>query len=118
MENITYKLDYDKLDQGLQVLKGDHDFRLFMKEDKELEINTNRRIDDCFFKREENRLEIFFKAESFLHNQVRIMTGSLIELARGKISLEDFKAYFDPESNVRANPALSPVGLYLWEVEY
>ena len=49
---------------------------------------------------------------------MRIMTGSLIELARGRISLEDFKAYFDPESNVRANPALSPVGLYLWEVEY
>lgn len=118
MENITYKLDYDKLGQGLEVLKGDHDFRLFMKEDKTLDINTHRKIDDCYYKREEARLEIFFKAESFLHNQVRIMTGSLTELARSKISLSDFKAYFDPESKVRANPALSPAGLYLWEVEY
>ena len=118
MENITYKLDYDKLSVGLEILKGEHDFRLFMKEDKDLEINTKRKIDDCYFKRDEDRLEIFFKAESFLHNQVRIMTGSLVELARGKISLEDFKAYFDPKSKIRANPALSPVGLYLWEVEY
>lgn len=118
MENITYKLDYDKLAYGLEILKGDHDFRLFMKEDKNLDINTNRRIDDCYFNRKENRLEIFFKAESFLHNQVRIMTGSLIELARGKISLDEFKAYFDPKTKKRANPALSPVGLYLWEVEY
>lgn len=118
MENITYKLDYDKLAEGLEILKGDHDFRLFMKEDKNIEINTHRRIDDCYFNRYENRLEIFFKAESFLHNQVRIMTGSLIELARGKISLDDFKTYFDPKSKKRANPALSPVGLYLWEVEY
>lgn len=118
MENITYKLDYDKLAEGLEILKGDHDFRLFMKEDKNIEINTHRRIDDCYFNRYENRLEIFFQAESFLHNQVRIMTGSLIELARGKISLDDFKTYFDPKSKKRANPALSSVGLYLWEVEY
>ena len=118
MENITYKLDYDKLEKGLDILKGSHDFRLFMKEDKNLDINTKRRIDDCYFKKEENSLVLFFKAESFLHNQVRIMTGSLIELARGKISIEDYKKFFDPKSNVRANPALSPAGLYLWEVEY
>lgn len=118
MENITYKLDYDKLEKGLNILKGSHDYRLFMKEDKDLNINTKRRIDDCYFKKEENRLVLFFKAESFLHNQVRIMTGSLIELARGKISIEDYKKFFDPRSNVRANPALSPAGLYLWEVEY
>lgn len=118
MENITYKLDYDKLEKGLDILKGSHDYRLFMKEDKNLDINTKRRIDDCYFKKEENSLVLFFKAESFLHNQVRIMTGSLIELARGKISIEDYKKFFDPRSNVRANPALSPAGLYLWEVEY
>lgn len=118
MENITYKLNYDLLNEGLELLKGDHDFRLFMKEDKEIEINTQRRIDDCYCKLEENKLSLYFKANSFLHNQVRIMTGSLMELARGKISLDDFRAYFDKDNNKRANPALSPAGLYLWEVEY
>lgn len=118
MENITYKLNYDLLNEGLELLKGDHDFRLFMKEDKEIEINTQRRIDDCYYKVEENKLSLYFKANSFLHNQVRIMTGSLMELARGKISLDDFRAYFDKDNNKRANPALSPAGLYLWEVEY
>lgn len=118
MENITYKLNYDLLNEGLELLKGDHDFRLFMKEDKEIEINTQRRIDDCYYKLEENKLSLYFKANSFLHNQVRIMTGSLMELARGKISLDDFRAYFDKDNNKRANPALSPAGLYLWEVEY
>lgn len=118
MENITYKLNYDLLNEGLELLKGDHDFRLFMKEDKEIEINTQRRIDDCYYKLEENKLSLYFKANSFLHNQVRIMTGSLVELARGKISLDDFRAYFDIDNNKRANPALSPAGLYLWEVEY
>ena len=118
MENISYKLDYDLLEKGLSLLKGDHDFKSFMKEDKNLKINTQRRIDDCYYELEENKLSIYFKANSFLHNQVRIMTGSLIELARGKISLDDFKTYFDKDNKKRANPALSPAGLYLWEVEY
>ncbi len=118
MENISYKLDYDLLYQGLSLLKGDHDFKSFMKEDKNLEINTQRRIDDCYYELEKNKLSIYFKANSFLHNQVRIMTGSLIELARGKISMDDFKAYFDKDNKKRANPTLSPTGLYLWEVEY
>lgn len=118
MENISYKLDYALLEKGLSLLKGDHDFKSFMKEDKNLKINTQRRIDDCYYELEENKLSIYFKANSFLHNQVRIMTGSLIELARGKISLDDFKTYFDKDNKKRANPALSPAGLYLWEVEY
>lgn len=118
MENITYRLDLDKLKEGLDVLKGTHDFRLFMKEDTDLKINTIRTIDDCYFSQDGPRLNLFFRANSFLHNQVRIMSGSLVELARGKLSLDEFRAFFDKENKKRANPALSPAGLYLWEVRY
>ncbi|WP_296114294.1 tRNA pseudouridine(38-40) synthase TruA [uncultured Anaerococcus sp.] len=117
-ENISYRLDYDKLSKGLDMLKGKHDFRLFMKEDKDLNINTIRTIDECYYEKRGNILSIYFKANSFLHNQVRIMVGSLIDLSRGRTSLVDFKAYIDLTSDKRANPTLAPTGLYLWEVEY
>lgn len=118
MEHITYKLDLEKLQAGLDMLRGDHDFKAFMRADKDLVINTERRIDDCYFVEDEDRLELFFKAESFLHNQVRIMAGSLIELGRGRLSIDDFAKYFDNDNKTRANPALSPAGLYLWSVDY
>lgn len=118
MANISYKLDYKKLDQGLSLLKGNHDFRLFMKEDKDLRINTNRKIIDCFYIRKDNILSLYFTADSFLYNQVRIMAGSLIDLARGKLSINDYKNFFNPKESKRANPALTPAGLYLWEVKY
>ena len=57
-------------------------------------------------------------ANSFLHNQVRIMAGSLIELGRSRISLDEFKEYFLPTNKKRANPTLSPNGLYLWRINY
>ncbi len=118
MEQVTYPLDLEKLQKGLDILKGEHDFKAFMRVDKDLEINTVRTIDDAYFVENENKVEIYFKANSFLHNQVRIMSGALIELARGKISLEEFESFFDPENTKKANPALSASGLYLWSIDY
>ena len=118
MEHITYPLDLEKLEAGLDMLKGEHDFKAFMRADKDLTINTIRKIDDCYFIETEDRIELFFRAESFLHNQVRIMAGSLIELARGRLSISDFANFFNKDNKRRANPALSPAGLYLWRVDY
>ena len=118
MEQVTYKLDFDKLRQGMEILKGEHDFKAFMLSEKNDIINTIRKIDDCYFVLNKNRLYLYFKAESFLHNQVRIMAGSLIELSRGKISLDDFKYYFNENNTRRANPTLKAGGLYLDSIDY
>lgn len=118
MENITYKLDYFLLEKGLEILKGKHDFKAFCLSEKNDTINTVRTIKDCYFKVEDNKLYLFFEGESFLHNQVRIMAGSLIELARGKISLSDFKYYFNEKNTKRANPTLKAAGLYLDNIDY
>lgn len=118
MEHVTYKLDLNKLEKGLDILKGEHDFKTFMRIDKNLDINTVRTIDDAYFIENENKLEIYFKANSFLHNQVRIMNGALVELARGKLSISDFENFFDPANTKKANPALSASGLYLWSIDY
>lgn len=118
MENITYKLDFSLLEKGLEVLKGKHDFKAFCLSEKNDTINTVRTIKDCYFKLDNNKLYLFFVGESFLHNQVRIMAGSLIELSRGKISLEEFKYYFNKKNKKRANPTLKAAGLYLDDIDY
>lgn len=117
-EEISYPLDLKRLEEGLKILEGEHDFRLFMREDKKLKINTVRKIDEAYFEEEGDDLAIYFKGESFLHNQVRIMVGSLIELSRGRLSLDDYRKFFDKDNETRANPALGAQGLYLWRVEF
>mgnify|MGYP002758280801 FL=1 len=118
MTQVTYPLDLEKIADGLDILKGEHDFKAFMRADKDLKINTIRKIDDCYYEEDNKMLIIYFKANSFLHNQVRIMVGSLIELGRGRLSISDFKNYFDADNDKRANPALGPSGLYLWSIDY
>lgn len=118
MEHITYPLDSDIMKKGLQILKGKHDFKAFMRWDKDLEINTIREIKDCYLNIKGECIEIYFTANSFLHNQVRIMVGSLVELGRAKLSIDDFRAYLDKDNKKKANPTLNPEGLYLWSVNY
>lgn len=118
MEHITYKLDMEKLQKGMKILEGEHDFKAFMLVAKDAIINTRRKIDKAYYKKNDDMLELFFEGESFLHNQVRIMAGSLIELSRGKISLEKFQSYLDPKNKQRANPTLKACGLYLERIEY
>lgn len=118
MEHITYPLNIEKIKEGLEILKGEHDFKAFMRADKDLEINTIRKIDDAYLKLVDQKLEIYFTANSFLHNQVRIMCGSLIELGRGRLSIDDFKHYFHKDNKKRANPTLKAQGLYLWSINY
>ncbi|MDD7306544.1 MAG: tRNA pseudouridine(38-40) synthase TruA [Peptoniphilaceae bacterium] len=118
MQQVTYKLDREKLAQGLEILKGDHDFKSFMFTTKNAIINTRRKIDEAYYIEKNERIDLIFEAESFLHNQVRIMAGSLVELARGRISIEKFKSYLDPDNSERANPTLGPGGLYLERIEY
>lgn len=118
MEHITYKLDLEKMDKAIKLLVGEHDFKSFMFTEKDVIINTRRKIDNAYFKKYDDRIELYFQAESFLHNQVRIMSGSLIEVARGKISIEKFKKYFDKDNMQRANPTLKASGLYLDRIDY
>ena len=117
-ENITYKLNLEKIKEGLEILRGEHDFKAFMLNDKDDIINTRRTIDESYLIESDKILEFVFKGDSFLHNQVRIMAGSLIELGREKITLEKFKSYLDKNNKYKAGPTLSPSGLYLDNIEY
>ncbi|MDO4594975.1 MAG: tRNA pseudouridine(38-40) synthase TruA [Tissierellia bacterium] len=118
MENITYPLDFDRLKEAMEILKGEHDFKAFMLEEKNDTINTNRVLDDAYYFIDKDVLTLVFKAESFLHNQVRIMSGTLIEYARGKLTKEDLLSFFDPKNSKKAGPTLKAGGLYLERIEY
>lgn len=88
-----------------------------MLNEKDVIINTERILKDCKFERKKNKIILEFVAESFLHNQVRIMSGSLISLSRGQISLDEFKSYLT-NPNKKAGPTLKAGGLYLERINY
>ena len=63
-------------------------------------------------------IDIEVEARSFLHNQVRIMVGTLKQVGEGKWSADDVAEALEAKDRAAAGPTAPPDGLYLVSVEY
>ena len=64
--------------------------------------------------------EVTFSIEAnrFLHNVVRIMAGTLLDVGRGKISVKDFQEVLQSKDRRNAGPTAPAKGLCLMGVWY
>jgi tRNA pseudouridine38-40 synthase len=58
------------------------------------------------------------RGRSFLRFMVRKMTGTLLEIGRGRLVTEDIPRLFESRDRAAAGPTVPPQGLFLVEVEY
>jgi len=63
-------------------------------------------------------LELDFEGDGFLYKMVRMITGTLIHVARGRASLEWFADVLDNPEGLQSNQTAPSCGLYLVEVRY
>ena len=110
------KLDLDAMKAAVQQLCGEHDFSAFCGNPK-FKKSTVRYIRDIRLERDGDELKIYFTGNGFIHNQVRIMVGTLVEVGRGERTAESIPDLFGGK---RADAGfLAPAqGLCLMEVIY
>ena len=110
------KLDVDAMKAASQQLCGEHDFSAFCGNPK-FKKSTVRYIRDIRLERDGDELQIYFTGNGFIHNQVRIMVGTLVEVGRGERTAESIPDLFGGK---RADAGfLAPAqGLCLMEVIY
>ncbi len=58
------------------------------------------------------------RGRSFLRYMVRKIVGTLLDVGRGKLLVEDVPALFEMRDRSKSGPTVSPQGLYLVSVEY
>ena len=112
------EVNVDLLNGACEVLKGKHDFSAFMKKDKSNPEDTVRTLLDARVERNGKLIVFTFRADGFLYNMVRILTGTLLEINSGKISLLDIEKLFENHNRSCAGKTLPPYALYLTDVEY
>ena len=66
----------------------------------------------------EKGFELVVSGDGFLYNMVRIITGTLVDVGRGKIEAESLKAIIAGRDRTKAGHTAPPQGLYLAEVYY
>ncbi len=59
-----------------------------------------------------------FHGNGFLHNMVRIITGTLLEVGLGRMKPEYVKEILEKKDRTLAGPTVAPKGLYLLKVNY
>ena len=109
-------LDQAAMEKAAKLLCGEHDFSAFCGNPK-FKKSTVRFIRDISFVRCGDELQISFTGNGFLHNMVRILVGTLIEVGRGERTVDSIPELFGAKRE-KAGFLAPGQGLSLMEVEY
>ena len=110
------KLDVDAMEKAAEYLCGEHDFSAFCGNAK-MKKSTVRFIRSIEIRREGEELQLFFTGNGFLHNMVRILVGTLVEVGRGERKPESVSELFGGK-RAEAGFLAPGQGLCLMEVQY
>jgi tRNA pseudouridine38-40 synthase len=114
---VKAPMDAEAMDAAAQVLVGHHDFTTF-RDVKCQAKSPLKTMDRIGIVRERDEIRLEFAARSFLHRQVRSMTGSIAEVGIGRWTADDLKAALQAADRTRCAQVAPSDGLYLTGVEY
>jgi tRNA pseudouridine38-40 synthase len=115
--HVPVPLDTDAMQAAAAVLIGKHDFNSFRSINCQAKSSL-KTLDALAVSRDGEEIRIDVGARSFLHNQVRILVGTLQLVGRGQWSKADVEAALAAKDRTRAGPTAPPQGLCLMEVRY
>ena len=110
-------LDAAAMHDAAQTLLGHHDFTTF----RDLACQANspmRTLDVARVERAGEEVHLVFEARSFLHRQVRSMTGTLVEVGLGRWTAQDVADALAARDRTACGPVAPSDGLYLTGVVY
>jgi tRNA pseudouridine38-40 synthase len=115
--HLKKPLDTAAMGEAAKALVGHHDFTTFRDVDCQAKTPM-KTLDVAEVWREGEEVRLAFAARSFLHRQVRSMTGSLAEVGAGRWTVEDLAAALEAKDRTACGPVAPAEGLYLAGVEY
>jgi tRNA pseudouridine38-40 synthase len=115
--HVKKPIDAAAMHAAAQALVGQHDFTTFRDAACQAKSPV-KTLDRAGVWREGEAVLVEFAARSFLHRQVRSMTGSLAEVGLGRWSAEDLAAALKAKDRKACGPVAPADGLYLVGVVY
>ncbi len=115
--HVRRPLDVEAMNAGAAHLIGHHDFTTF----RDLACQSAspfKSLDVARVERVGEEVRLVFEARSFLHRQVRSMTGTLVEVGLGRWSPDDVKTALEARDRAACGPVAPSDGLYLTGVDY
>lgn len=114
---ISYDPDIESMRAAAECLIGEKDFASFTRAQPN-GVPTTCDVREINIGQRDDVIEIVIRADHFLHNMVRVIVGTLLEVGRGKISPEHMETILCKKDRAAAGPTAPPNGLFLTDVEY
>ncbi|WP_020180796.1 tRNA pseudouridine(38-40) synthase TruA [Methylopila sp. M107] len=114
---VPKRLDAGAMDIAAKRLLGRHDFTTFRSAACQA-LSPVKTLDRLDVRREGEEVLIETDARSFLHNQVRSLAGSLVEVGLGKWNADDLEGALNRADRSACGPVAPPEGLTLMRVDY
>jgi len=117
---VLGRIDLDLLKRGAELFLGTHDFSSFAnrKETGSAAHDAIRTLHRLDVVEQKNGVRLEFEGNGFLYKMVRNITGTLLEVAYGRMELEQIPQILTAKDRRQAGPAAPPQGLFLIEVLY
>lgn len=110
-------VDIEAMNKACRVLYDYIDFTSFSKLHTDVKTN-NCKITHAGWKQEGDVWVFTITADRFLRNMVRAIVGTLLEVGKGKLSIEDFKEIIEAKDRGRAGTSVPGHALFLTDITY
>lgn len=116
--HYRYPLNVELLNAAAQAYVGKHDFTSFCTLDNREPGDMTRNVKSFSVTRDGDMVIMRVEADGFLYNMVRIMVGTLLRIAQGKIPPDGIPAIIEKKDRKYAGPTAQACGLYLNQINY
>ena len=111
------EFELERMRAAASFIPGFRDFASFMAEGSDV-TDTHRNVKYLEIEKNGEYVDIRIAADGFLYNMVRIIVGTLVDVAFGRIKAEDMEAIINSKKRSMAGMTAPPDGLYLNKVNY
>ena len=111
-------LDFDKMNEAAKILFEYTDFTSFSKLHTDVKTNNCKIMEAHWDKVSPIKWCFTIKADRFLRNMVRAIVGTLIDVGRGTLTLDDFRKVIENKDRCSAGTSVPGNALFLCNVEY
>ena len=111
-------LDFDRMNEAARVLLDYEDFTSFSKTNTDTKTNICRVTKAVWEKTEDGNWRFTVTANRFLRNMVRAIVGTLVEVGRGRMTIDDFRRVIEARNRCSAGESVPAHALFLVDIQY
>lgn len=115
---VFQSLDFEKMNEAAQVLFDYTDFTSFSKLHTDVKTNNCRIMQAHWDQAGPYEWVFTIQADRFLRNMVRAIVGTLVEVGRGKLTVEGFRKVIEDKNRCSAGTSVPGNALFLVDIGY